>query len=103
VILRLGVTGGRCRLLVGNTGPAISETEQAGLFGRFFRAGQQEDAPGAGLGLSLARELARSHGGDVTFVGSRDGWNEFELVLPQRSANRDAPPAPKPDLAAKTG
>jgi signal transduction histidine kinase len=85
VELRLTAADGRCHLRVGNTGPGISAAEQAGLFGRFFRAGQQEDTPGSGLGLSLARELARSHDGDVVLLSSREGWTEFELSLPMRA------------------
>jgi signal transduction histidine kinase len=85
VRLELVNVDGVCRLRVGNTGAGITPTEREGLFGRFFRAGQQEDMPGAGLGLSLARELARSHGGEVTLVSSRDGWTEFELTIPART------------------
>jgi len=84
VEVRLSTGDGWCRLQVGNTGPEISAAEQSGLFERFFRAGQQEDTPGSGLGLSLARELARSHAGDVVLIRSRDGWTEFELSLPAR-------------------
>jgi hypothetical protein len=36
---------------------------------------------GHGLGLSLARELARAHGGDVTLVSSREGWTIFRVTL----------------------
>ena len=31
-----------------------------------------------GLGLNLARELARLHGGDIRLVCSEDDWTEFE-------------------------
>ena len=85
VQVALSLAGGQCRLRIGSTGPGISEPEQVGLFERFFRAGQHEDTPGAGLGLSLARELARSHGGDVKLISSRAGWTEFELVIPARA------------------
>lgn len=84
VQVALSTADGQHRLRIGNTGPGISEPEQAGLFERFFRAGKHEEAPGAGLGLSLARELARSHSGDVRLVSSRDGWTEFELAIPAR-------------------
>jgi signal transduction histidine kinase len=89
--MRLTVGDGWCRVRVGNTGPEISAAEQHGLFERFFRAGQQEDTPGSGLGLSLARELARSHGGDIVLLSSREGWNEFELSLPVRPPPSGAP------------
>ncbi len=96
VEMRLIGDDGWCRVRVGNTGPGISAEEQAGLFGRFFRAGQHEDTPGSGLGLSLARELARSHTGDVVLISSREGWNEFELSLPARTP----PPSGAPSASA---
>ncbi len=38
-----------------------------------------EDVPGHGIGLNLARELARLHGGDLRLARSDDAWTEFEL------------------------
>jgi signal transduction histidine kinase len=87
VEMRLTVAGGWCRVRVGNTGPEIPAAEQVGLFERFFRAGRWEDTPGSGLGLSLARELARGHAGDVVLLSSREGWTEFELSLPMRPSS----------------
>jgi two-component system phosphate regulon sensor histidine kinase PhoR len=92
VEMKLSVDDGVCRVRVGNTGSQISPEEQGGLFRRFFRAGQHEDTPGSGLGLSLARELARSHSGDIALVSSREGWNEFELSLPLRTAGSETTP-----------
>ena len=39
--------------------------------------------PGHGLGLSIARELARAHGGDVELVRSDGSWTEMRVRLPQ--------------------
>ncbi len=72
-----------CRLSVANTGPEIPQEMRPRLFERFFRAEHTSEQSGSGLGLGLARELARAHGGDVELVRSEDGWNEFVLRLPK--------------------
>lgn len=64
---------------IGNTGPGIPPESQELIFERFHRAAVGENVPGHGLGLNLARELARLHGGELRLVGSRPGWTEFEV------------------------
>ncbi len=62
-----------------NTGQPIPPAAQQHIFERFHRGGRGENIPGHGLGLNLARELARFHGGDLRLVRSADGWTEFEV------------------------
>jgi signal transduction histidine kinase len=38
-----------------------------------------EDVPGHGIGLNLARELARLHGGELRLARSQEDWTEFEV------------------------
>jgi signal transduction histidine kinase len=66
-------------LLIGNTGAAIPLPAQAHIFERFHRGAMGENVPGYGLGLNLARQLARIHGGDLRLVGSAADWTEFEV------------------------
>ncbi len=66
---------------VGNTGPGIRPEAQRDIFERFRRGQAGEEIPGYGLGLNLARELARIHGGELHLVRSGDDWTEFELQL----------------------
>jgi signal transduction histidine kinase len=40
-----------------------------------------EDVPGYGLGLNLARELARLHQGELRLVRSDEEWTEFEAIF----------------------
>lgn len=64
---------------VGNTGKPIPVEAQAHIFERFHRGAMGENVPGYGLGLNLARELARLHEGEVRLLRSDDGWTEFEV------------------------
>ncbi len=68
-------------ITVENTGPGISEDHAAHLFERFYRATSNSDIAGQGLGLSLARELARAHGGDVVLVSSELDKTVFEMRI----------------------
>ncbi len=80
-----------------NTGPGLAPEHQAKLFERFFRADKSASTPGHGLGLSLSRELARAHGGDLTFVASTSERTTFRLTLPHtrfEPETRTAAPAP---------
>jgi signal transduction histidine kinase len=74
-------------LRVANTGRGIPIEEQPYIFERFHRAGAGEDVPGHGLGLNLARELARLHGGDLRLVRSDGKWTEFCASFCAATAN----------------
>ncbi|MFC7276507.1 sensor histidine kinase [Paractinoplanes rhizophilus] len=59
-------------LEVSNSGPVIPRYEVPGLFEPFRRYNAERvHSPGAGLGLSIVRAIARAHGGDVV-AGARD-------------------------------
>ena len=73
--------GERVSLTIANTGHPIPAASQAQIFNRFNRGNTGENIPGHGLGLNLARELARLHGGDVRLVRSSDDWTEFEVTF----------------------
>jgi signal transduction histidine kinase len=64
-------------LKIGNTGPTIPPGEN--IFERFHHSSTPSAASGHGMGLNLARELARLHGGDLRLVHSENDWTEFEV------------------------
>ncbi len=66
-------------LTIGNTGRGIPAAAQEHIFERFHRGAVAENVPGHGLGLNLARELARLHGGDLRLIRSDQTWTEFEV------------------------
>jgi signal transduction histidine kinase len=69
---------GEIALSIGNTGHPIAPEAQEHIFERFHRGGSRSHVSGHGLGLNLARELARLHEGDLRLVRSEDDWTEFE-------------------------
>jgi signal transduction histidine kinase len=69
------------QICVGNNGPGIPPERALHVFERFYRARGDEQTPGHGLGLSIARELARAHGGDLTLARAQSDWTEFCMRL----------------------
>lgn len=76
-------------LTVANTGPGIPDGERERLFERFYRAdkARHRRVDGSGLGLSLAREIARAHNGDLTLDRSDASLTVFTLVVPLGAAS----------------
>jgi two-component system sensor histidine kinase TctE len=66
--------------VVSDDGPGIPASQRDAVFGRFYRV-EGGMASGSGLGLSIARELARLLGGDVT-LASVASPTAFVLDLP---------------------
>lgn len=88
VMISLEVLTDRIVLTVSNTGPGIPDADRAQLFTRFYRADRSRSRVrgGSGLGLSLARDIARAHGGDITLVASDATRTTFRLELPRTHA-----------------
>ena len=66
-------------LTIGNTGSPIPRPAQEHIFDRFHYSAPSSNGSGHGLGLNLARELARLHGGDLRLMRSDNDWTEFEV------------------------
>jgi signal transduction histidine kinase len=68
---------------IANTGREIAEADRELIFERFRRGNDTGgNVSGHGLGLNIARELVRAHGGDLCLKPSDPGWIEFEFRLP---------------------
>lgn len=82
VVVELGAEGSTASLIVRDNGPGPSADVADRLFEPYVRMSEAITTPRSiGLGLSVARHLARLMGGEVTFRRS-DGWTEFEVRLP---------------------
>ena len=80
VLLRKAGNG--CLLSVENPGPEISPEDRKNLFKRFYRADKARHRDGSyGLGLSIAENIVREHGGKI-WVDSTGTENQFFVQLP---------------------
>ncbi len=75
--------GDRANVKVCDRGPGVPETMRERIFEPFFRLpGHAEQAGGVGLGLSLVKQIAERHGGQVRCEGRDGGGSCFLLALP---------------------
>jgi two-component system OmpR family sensor kinase len=70
----------RAIIRVADTGEGIHPAELPHIFDRFFR-GAGSAGEGSGLGLSLCREIARAHGGEIAAANLPSGGSAFVVTL----------------------
>jgi len=80
----VGREGGKGVIAVSDRGIGIPAGEAEKIFAEFYRV---DDAltsrvKGTGLGLTIARRIARDHNGDITYSGREGGGSTFRIVLP---------------------
>ncbi|QSQ11807.1 HAMP domain-containing sensor histidine kinase [Myxococcus landrumensis] len=85
VEVRVAREGTRVRFEVRDSGEGIALEQQARIFEKFYRA---PGAPvgGAGLGLSIAKEIVQAHGGELGVVSAPGRGSTFWFTLPQQAA-----------------
>jgi signal transduction histidine kinase len=69
-------------LTITDTGVGIPLSDQHRVFDRFFRCDHSRSQEGCGLGLSFARSVARSHGGDITVTSEPSKGSVFSSIFP---------------------
>jgi len=74
---------------VRDTGIGISESDLPRIFERFYRCDQSRSKPGIGLGLSLARAIARAHQGEITVTSRLNQGSTFTLTLPSSEPTKE--------------
>jgi signal transduction histidine kinase len=88
-----GAAGGRVELsgrsdgtvaiiVVRDEGPGIDDEDRPRIFERFYRMAGHERVTGTGLGLPIARDLARAMGGDLDVASIAGAGSSFVLALP---------------------
>jgi len=105
---RIGVSvraaGPSAQVAVADTGVGIDSAELEHIFERFYRvdkarARRAGGSGGTGLGLTIARELVRAHGGTLAAASSPGAGTTFTLSLPV-AAPATAPLAEEPNVEA---
>ncbi len=101
IFITTRVENGKAMLIVTDEGPGLADGTAEKIFDRFYtdrtqapvkpKASKQFKAGNSGLGLSISRQIARAHGGDVIGSNRPDGQGAyFTLTLPlhnQKAAN----------------
>jgi signal transduction histidine kinase len=84
VLLRSWRENGSVLVSVQDRGPGVPHGEEERIFEAFHRANDSlaSGIQGSGLGLTLARRIARDHGGDIEYRPRDGGGSEFTLRLP---------------------
>ncbi|MFE6685949.1 sensor histidine kinase [Streptomyces sp. NPDC057743] len=73
---------GELHLTVRDHGPGIADGDLPYVFDRFYRAQAARALPGSGLGLAMARQIARAHGAELTAEQAPGGGALFRLRMP---------------------
>ncbi|MBV1787487.1 HAMP domain-containing protein [Marinobacterium sp. D7] len=82
--VELSVRGDSLQIAVRDRGPGIPEADQLRVFDPFVRleTSRSRETGGIGLGLSIARTIAHSHGGEIRLSNRAEGGLEVVLELP---------------------
>jgi signal transduction histidine kinase len=71
------------RISVVDQGPGIPQEQQSGLFERFYRVRSDNDAPGVGLGLAIAKGIVEAHGGKIGIDSELGSGTSVWFTLPR--------------------
>ncbi|MGX1758307.1 sensor histidine kinase [Streptomyces lydicus] len=82
----LAFSCGALELTVRDHGPGIAEADLPHVFDRFYRAEAARALPGSGLGLAMARQIARAHDAELTAERAPGGGALFRLRMPVPAA-----------------
>jgi len=86
ISITLTDSGTQIECVVANTGPQEGSFEREALFERYYRGSNTEGRPGIGVGLYMARALARLQGGDVQLQNSEPGMVRMAMLLPSSAS-----------------
>lgn len=86
VNVSINQTKDKVEFMVEDSGIGVPESEQSGLFTKFYRAtnARKQRPDGTGVGLYLAKKVALAHKGDVVFKDNKGKGSTFGFWLPKK-------------------
>jgi signal transduction histidine kinase len=91
--VEIGLRSGKAIAAVTDQGIGIAGPDLERIFGRFERAVPSRHYGGLGLGLYIANEIVRAHGGEIVVESRRGEGSTFTIVLPQTGTTATDPDA----------
>ena len=92
ILLSARHNAGAIEVAVADDGPGIAAEDLPRAVDRFYRGrGQAAGAPGSGLGLSIAQQIARTHGGQLVVANREGGGCVVTVSLPAATGFRHSP------------
>ncbi|MBT7941907.1 MAG: HAMP domain-containing protein, partial [Alphaproteobacteria bacterium] len=84
VSVRAGQRGDAIEVTIDDDGPGIAEDQRDAVFKPFYRieGSRNPGTGGVGLGMTIARDVLRSHGGDIELGDSPNGGLRVRLRVP---------------------
>ncbi len=79
----------------------MTDSEQAHLFDRFYRADSVRNSAvhGSGLGLSISRDIVNQHGGDLRLESERGKGTTAIMTVPMKDREPAGDPSPESKAA----
>ena len=84
IIVTLHRAGSTIELTVSDDGIGIAPDQQKKIFRRLYQGASERSGDGAGLGLAMARQIARLHGGELTVVSEEGKGSAFTARFPMQ-------------------
>lgn len=81
--------GGAVEIRVADTGPGVSDEDKKHVFERFYQSSGNKNTGGSGIGLNIAYEFAKMHGGTITVDDNPGGGALFTVTLPAGHAKAE--------------
>lgn len=94
VVVRTFGEDGRAVLEVTDSGPGVADEDRDAIWERFYRGRTGRSSGGSGIGLAVAKELVRAHGGTIGVENRPGGGARFTARFPSTDRAPSSPPVP---------